>query len=45
VLLLSVVDNLLTRAQVPSFWTQAVYGAIILASLILARFTGGKPQT
>ncbi|TDV53766.1 ABC transporter permease [Actinophytocola oryzae] len=45
VLLLSVVDNLLTRAQVPSFWTQAVYGAIILASLILARFAGGKPQT
>lgn len=45
VLLLGVVDNLLTRAQVPAFWTQAVYGAIILVSLMLARFTGGKPQT
>jgi len=35
----------LTLAQVPSFWIQAVYGAIILVSLMLARFTGGKPQT
>ncbi len=45
VLLLAVVENLLTLAQVPSFWIQAVYGAIILVSLMLARFTGGKPQT
>jgi simple sugar transport system permease protein len=45
VLLLAVVENLLTLAQVPSFWTQAVFGAIILVSLMLARFTGGKPQT
>lgn len=44
VLLLAVVENLLTLAQVPSFWIQAVYGAIILVSLMLARFTGGKPQ-
>jgi len=45
VLLLAVVENLLTLAQVPSFWIQAVYGAIILVSLMLARFAGGKPQT
>jgi simple sugar transport system permease protein len=44
VLLLAVVENLLTLAQVPSFWTQAVFGGIILVSLMLARFTGGKPQ-
>jgi simple sugar transport system permease protein len=45
VLLLAVVENLLTLAQVQSFWIQAVYGGIILLSLMLARFTGGKPQT
>src|SRR5579864_6091161 len=32
VLLLGVVQNLLTLAQVPSFWIQAIYGAIILGS-------------
>ncbi|WP_020666730.1 ABC transporter permease [Amycolatopsis nigrescens] len=45
VLLLAVVENLLTLAQVPSFWIQAVYGGIILVALMIARFTGGKPQT
>ena len=42
VLLLGVVQNLLTLAQVPSFWIQAIYGAIILGSLMVARFTGGE---
>src|SRR6478736_3584476 len=41
VLLLGVVGNLLTLAQVPSFWIQAIYGAIILGSLMVARFAGG----
>ncbi|GAB2785285.1 ABC transporter permease [Amycolatopsis magusensis] len=45
VLLLAVVENLLTLAQVPSFWIQALYGGIILVALMIARFTGGKPQT
>jgi simple sugar transport system permease protein len=44
VLLLSVVGNLLTLAQVPSFWIQAIYGAIILGSLMMARFAGGQSQ-
>jgi simple sugar transport system permease protein len=43
VLLLGVVQNLLTLAQVPSFWIQAIYGAIILGSLMVARFAGGEP--
>ena len=41
VLLLGVVENLLTLAQAPSFWSQAIYGAIILASLMIARSMGG----
>jgi simple sugar transport system permease protein len=45
VLLLGVVQNLLTLAQVPSFWIQAIYGAIILGALMVARLTSGKPQT
>jgi simple sugar transport system permease protein len=44
VLLLGVVGNLLTLAQVPSFWIQAIYGAIILGSLMMARFAGGQSQ-
>jgi simple sugar transport system permease protein len=40
VLLLGVVQNLLTLAQVPSFWIQAIYGAIILGSLMVARMAG-----
>ncbi len=43
VLLLGVVSNLLTLAQVPSFWIQAIYGAIILGSLMVARYAGGQP--
>lgn len=44
VLLLGVVQNVLTLAQVPSFWIQAIYGAIILGSLMIARFAGGQQQ-
>ena len=44
VLLLGVVGNLLTLAQVPSFWIQAIYGAIILGSLMVARFASGQSQ-
>jgi simple sugar transport system permease protein len=44
VLLLGVVQNVLTLAQVPSFWIQAIYGAIILGSLMIARFAGGQAQ-
>lgn len=44
VLLLGVVQNVLTLAQVPSFWIQAIYGAIILGSLMVARFAGGEAQ-
>ena len=44
VLLLGVVQNLLTLAQVPSFWIQAIYGAIILGSLAVAKFAGGQSQ-
>ncbi|WP_153102319.1 ABC transporter permease [Paraburkholderia hayleyella] len=42
VLLLGVVQNLLTLAQVPSFWIQAIYGAIILGSLMIARLASGE---
>ncbi|WP_030664196.1 ATPase [Streptomyces rimosus] len=44
VLLLGVVQNLLTLAQVPSFWIQAIYGGIILAALMIARITSGRAQ-
>ncbi|WP_055491213.1 ABC transporter permease [Streptomyces sp. TP-A0356] len=44
VLLLGVVQNLLTLAQVPSFWIQAIYGGIILAALMIARVTTGRAQ-
>ncbi|WP_242539745.1 ABC transporter permease [Trinickia mobilis] len=44
VLLLGIVQNLLTLAQVPSFWIQAIYGAIILGSLMVARIAGGAGQ-
>lgn len=44
VLLLGVVQNLLTLAQVPSFWVQAIYGAIILGALMVARLAGERQQ-
>jgi simple sugar transport system permease protein len=40
VLLLGVLQNVLTLSQVPTFWIDAVYGAIILLALIFARLTG-----
>ena len=33
---------LLTLAQVPSFWIQAIYGAIIPGSLMIARVAGSQ---
>ena len=45
VLLLGVVSNVLTLSQVPSFWIDAAYGGIILAALIVSRFTSGEGQT
>jgi ribose/xylose/arabinose/galactoside ABC-type transport system permease subunit len=44
VLLLAFLQNILTLAQVPAFWIDAAYGAIILVSLILARLTGGSTR-
>ena len=44
VLLLGIVQNLLTLAQVPSFWIQAIYGVIILGSLMTARLTSGDAR-
>jgi ribose/xylose/arabinose/galactoside ABC-type transport system permease subunit len=35
---------LLTLAQVPSFWIQAIYGGIILVALMIARVTTGRAQ-
>ena len=37
-------ENLLTLAQVSSFWIQAIYGAIILVALMIARLTTGEGQ-
>lgn len=44
VLLLGFLQNVLTLAEVAAFWIDAVYGAIILVALILARITGGEKQ-
>jgi ribose/xylose/arabinose/galactoside ABC-type transport system permease subunit len=44
VLLLGFLQNVLTLAEVAAFWIDAVYGAIILVALILARITGGNKQ-
>ncbi|OMI34577.1 ABC transporter permease [Streptomyces sparsogenes] len=43
-LLLGMLENLLTLAQVSSFWIQAIYGGIILLALIVARLTTGEAQ-
>lgn len=40
VLLLGILQNVLTLAQIPAFWIDAAYGAIILVALILARLSG-----
>jgi simple sugar transport system permease protein len=44
VLLLGILQNVLTLAQIPAFWIDAAYGAIILVALILARVSGGAAQ-
>ncbi|WP_369250936.1 ABC transporter permease [Streptomyces sp. R41] len=44
VLLLAVVKTMLTMAQVPSFWIDAIYGGIILVALLIARVTTGRAQ-
>jgi simple sugar transport system permease protein len=44
VLLLGVLQNVLTLAEVPAFWIDAAYGAIILVALILAKATGGSAR-
>ena len=42
VLLLGVLQNVLTLSQVPTFWIDSVYGAIILLALVFARLAGDK---
>ncbi|MEO3854551.1 ABC transporter permease [Acrocarpospora sp. B8E8] len=47
VILLGVIQNILTLSNVPSFWINAAYGAIILAALLVGwlsqhRFSGGR---
>ncbi len=44
VLLLGMLENLLTLAQVSSFWIQAIYGGIILVALLVTRLTTGEAQ-
>ena len=45
VLLLGVIQNVLTLAQVPSFWIDASFGAIILFALLVTRITSGKDDS
>ena len=40
VLLLGIVQNILLVSQVPSYWVSAIYGGIILLSLMLGAVTG-----
>jgi simple sugar transport system permease protein len=44
VLLLGVVKTMLTMAQVPPSWIDAIYGGIILLALMIARLTTGRAQ-
>jgi simple sugar transport system permease protein len=44
VLVLGLISNILTLGGVSAQWLQAIYGAIILAALVLARITSGKAQ-
>jgi Ribose/xylose/arabinose/galactoside ABC-type transport systems, permease components len=44
VILLGLIQNILVLSSVPSFWINAVYGAIILAALLLNHFTGTSRQ-
>lgn len=42
VILLGIISNILTLSNVSSFWISAVYGAIILLALVVARYTSGE---
>ncbi|GII81686.1 sugar ABC transporter permease [Sphaerisporangium rufum] len=44
VLVLGLINNILTLAGVSAQWIQAIYGAIILLALVMARLTSGKAQ-
>ncbi|MFC6081550.1 ABC transporter permease [Sphaerisporangium aureirubrum] len=44
VLVLGLINNILTLAGVSAQWIQAIYGAIILIALMLARLTTGQAQ-
>ena len=44
VLVLGLIQNVLTLGGVSGHWIQAIYGAIILIALMLARVTTGKAQ-
>jgi simple sugar transport system permease protein/ribose transport system permease protein len=44
VLVLGLIQNILLLAGVSAQWNQAIYGAIILLALVLARLTTGKAQ-
>ncbi|MDQ7909560.1 ABC transporter permease [Phytohabitans sp. ZYX-F-186] len=44
VIVLGLINNILTLGGVSAQWIQAIYGAIILVALILARVTSGKAQ-
>ncbi|GIG62508.1 sugar ABC transporter permease [Longispora fulva] len=44
VIVLGLINNILTLAGVSAEWIQAIYGAIILTALVLARVTSGKAQ-
>ena len=44
VVLLGILQNVLTLSQIAAFWIDAAYGAIILLSLIITRFTGETPR-
>ena len=44
VLMLGILQNVLTLAQIPSFWIDACFGAIILISLIITRLSSGPSR-
>jgi simple sugar transport system permease protein len=44
VLLLGTISNILTLSQIPDFWINAAFGAIILAALVLAKLTSGASE-
>jgi ribose/xylose/arabinose/galactoside ABC-type transport system permease subunit len=44
VLVIGLINNILVLSGVSAQWNQAIYGAIILAALVLARLTSGKAQ-